>query len=72
LRSRPKPDATGPILKHRRDLASVHSHPLAHVFMPTPPTEAVLGTPLQVRRTDDETVVGIRDRHGRWVVLKRF
>lgn len=40
--------------------------------MPTPPTELVLGAPLQLREEDGETVVEIPDRHGRLEELKRF
>jgi len=38
----------------------------------TPVTEAVLGTPLQMREAGGEIVVEIRDHHGRRVELKRF
>lgn len=37
-----------------------------------PPTEAVLGAPLQVDERDDEVVVRIRDQGGRLQELKRF
>jgi len=37
-----------------------------------PPTEAVLGAPLQIDRDGDEVVVRIRTDYDRRVELKRF
>lgn len=37
-----------------------------------PPTEVVLGAPLQLDRDGDEVVVAIRNDRGRKVELKRF
>jgi hypothetical protein len=37
-----------------------------------PPTEVVLGAPLQLDRDGDEVVVRIRDQHDRLEELKRF
>lgn len=37
-----------------------------------PSTEAVLGTPLQLREEQDETVVEVLSKNDRLVELKRF
>lgn len=42
------------------------------VEIPQPPTEAVLGAPLQTDDLDDETIVWIRNERGERVVLKRY